>query len=162
MGRARRLSGFDYLGPHVYFLTVCTFERFAWFVEAACAQSATSQLLRTGRDYGFESIAYCFMPDHVHVLVEGLRQDSDFRKFVAMFKQRSAFDNLRLRPGRLWQEGYFERVLRGDDDVISIAAYIFANPLRSGLCDAFGRYEHLGSSRYTIDQLREAVQMPPR
>jgi REP element-mobilizing transposase RayT len=100
------------------------------------------------------------MPDHVHALVAGLRVDSDFQRFAGMFKQRSGFDHLSRRAGRLWQEGYFERTLRKDEDVERIAAYIVANPLRAGLCDAFGQYPHLGSSRYTIEQLREAVQTP--
>jgi putative transposase len=161
MGRALRISGFDYLGPYAYFLTICTFERFRWFADDVCAREVTAQLLRTSIDYRFEAIAYCFMPDHLHALVAGLAVDSDFRRFTAMFKQRSAFDHLRRRSGRLWQEGYFERTLREDEDIVATAAYIVGNPLRAGLCDAFGDYPHLASSRYTIEQLREAIQTKP-
>jgi putative transposase len=160
MGRAPRLAGFDYRGCYVYFLTICTFERVRWFADSECAREATTQLLRTSKDYSFELTAYCFMPDHLHALLGGLRADSDFRRFAAMFKQRSGFDHLGRRAGRLWQEGYFERTLREDEDVERTAAYILANPLRAGLCDVFGEYPHLGSSRYTIEQLREAVQTP--
>jgi len=78
-----------------------------------------------------------------------------------MFKQRSGFDHLAKREGRLWQEGFFEHVIRGEDGVKGVAAYILANPLRAGLCDMFGNYPHLGSSRYTIEQLREVVQIRP-
>jgi putative transposase len=160
MGRALRISGFDYVGPYAYFLTVCTFERMPWFADDDSARSATQQLLRTSCDYGFEVIAYCFMPDHLHTLVAGLRFDSDFRRFTAMFKQRTAFDHLSRRAGRLWQEGYYDRVLRENEGLEGVAAYILANTLRAGLCDVFGDYPHLGSSRYTVDQLREAVQTP--
>ena len=52
--------------------------------------------LRTAGAYQFAVIAYCFMPDHMHALVEGLATSSDFRRFVAMFKQRSAFRHRRL------------------------------------------------------------------
>jgi len=132
-----------------------------WFADDNAARKATEQLLRTSRDYGFEAIAYCFMPDHLHALVTGLRADSDFRRFTAMFKQRSAFEHLSRRPGRLWQEGYFDRVLREDDDIERTAAYILGNPFRAGLCHAFGDYPHLGSSRYTIEQLRVSLRIPP-
>ena len=117
--------------------------------------------MRTSRDYGFEAIAYCFMPDHLHALVAGVREDSSFPRFAAMFKQRSAFDHLSCRTGRLWQEGYFERVLLAEDDLQGIAAYILANPVRAGLCDRFGEYSHLGSPRYSVEQLRYAVQIRP-
>jgi hypothetical protein len=98
------------------------------------------------------------MPDHLHALVVGLTVDSDFRRFTAMFKQRSAFDHVRNRRGRLWQEGYFERTLREEETLELVAAYIIGNPLRAGLCPEFGDYPHLGSGRYTIEQLREAIQ----
>src|SRR5438105_8735972 len=147
MGRARRLAGFDYVGPYAYFLTICTFERVCWFADDACAREATAQLLRTSLDYRFETIAYCFMPDHLHALVAGISSDSDFRRFTAMFKQRSAFNHLNCRRGRLWQEGYFERTLREDEKIETVAAYIIGNPLRAGLCDVYGNYPHLGSSR---------------
>jgi putative transposase len=159
MGRAPRISGFDYIGPYAYFLTVCTFERNPWFADDDSARNATSHLLRTSYDYGFEAIAYCFMPDHLHALVTGVRPDSDFRRFVAMFKQRSAFDHIGRRSGRLWQEGFYERVLREDEALEGVAAHIIGNPLRAGLCDVFGDYPHLGSNRYTVEELRAAVQI---
>jgi putative transposase len=161
MVRPRRLDGFEYTGRNVYFLTACTFDRVPWFSDDACARDAIAQLLRTSTDYGFEMIAYCFMPDHLHALGAGTRADSDFQRFAAMFKQRSAFDHLAKREGRLWQEGYQEHVVLTDENIDSIAAYIVASPLRAGLCDALGQYPHLGSSRYTVEQLKEAIQMRP-
>ena len=161
MVRPRRFDAFDYIGVHTYFFTACTFDRIKWFSEDTCAGDASRQLLCTSGNYGFEVIAYCFMPDHLHALVVGTRVDADFRRFVSMFKQRSAFEHLKRRKGRLWQEGYLEHVVRSEENVESIAAYILANPLRAGLCENFGEYRHLGSSQYTIDQLREAVQTRP-
>ena len=159
MARPPRLPGFDYVGVHAYFLTISTFNRVPWFAVGECADACRQQLVRTSSDYGFDVIAYCFMPDHMHALVEAERDDADFRRFVSMFKQRSAHDHLGVHAGRLWQANYFERTLREGDDCEAVAAYILANPLRAGLCDRFGDYPYLGSSRYTIDQLHEAVQM---
>ena len=75
-----------------------------------------------------------------------------------MFKQRSGHAHLKAHSSRLWQENYFERTLREGDDYVAIAAYILENPLRAGLCDRLGDYPYLGSSRYTVEQLCEAVQ----
>jgi putative transposase len=138
-----------------------TRNRIPWFVQENCARDAIAHLLRTSADYGFDVIAYCFMPDHVHALAEATRADADFRRFVSMFKQRSGYGHLRAHAGSLWQENYFERTMQSDEDCLAVAAYTLANPIRAGLCDRLGNYPYLGSSRYSVDQLREAVQMRP-
>src|SRR5689334_12294982 len=112
MVRPRRLDDFDYVGPNAYFVTACTFNRVHWFAHAGCARDTSAQLLRTSSDYGFDVVAYCLMPDHLHALVAGNRADADFRRFTAMFKQRSAFAHAAKRKGRSWQEGYLEHIVR--------------------------------------------------
>jgi putative transposase len=162
MARPRRFDNFDYRGFHGYFVTACTFDRVKWFSREEVANDATTHLLRTASDYGFEVMAYCFMPDHLHAIAVGISADADFKRFMAMFKQRSAFAH--RKDGRLWQEGYFEHVIRSEELIQPIAAYILANPLRAGLCENFGDYPFLGSSRYTIEQLAEvaaALKGPP-
>jgi len=159
--RPPRIDGFDYLGPYAYFLTICTFSRKPWFVNRDDVNAAMSHLLRTGKAYGFAIVAYCFMPDHLHALVEGARVDSDFVRWTAMFKQQSAFAHLIKRRRRLWQPGYFEHVIRREEDYLGIAAYIVANPIRAGLCHELVDYPYLGSDRYTLDELREAIQVLP-
>ena len=52
---------------------------------------------------------------------------------VAIAKQKSGFD-FAMRDGyRLWQKGYYERVLRDEEASAEIIRYILANPVRSGL-----------------------------
>jgi REP element-mobilizing transposase RayT len=97
----------------------------------------------------------------LHALAEGTRHDSNFLKSVAMFKQRTAFAHAHGGRGRLWQESFFEHVIRQEEDFESIAAYIVANPIRAGLCRSATEYRHLGSSRYTLQELAEAVRMLP-
>jgi putative transposase len=102
------------------------------------------------------------MPDHLDALVDGTRPDSSFLKCVAMFKQRTAFEYARDRGEVLWHEGFFEHVLRSEDDLEAVAAHIVGNPIRAGLCSSASDYPYLGSSRYTVDQLAAAVQIWPR
>jgi REP-associated tyrosine transposase len=73
------------------------------------------------------------MPDHVHLLVEGLSASSDLKRFAKMAKQRSGGVHRRRCGQRLWQEGYFDRVLRDRDDPSAIARYIIDNPIEAGL-----------------------------
>lgn len=161
MGRKRppRIAGFDYIGVRAYSLAICNENRHPAFAIAANAESARSQFLQTAADYRFEILAYCFMPDHMHALVEGLRDDADFRRFVPMFKQRSAFDYRKVRHARWWQEGYYDHALRDDEPPIGVAAYILHNPVRVGLCATIAEYPFLGSQRYTIQELMDAIQI---
>src|SRR5437667_11386430 len=68
----RPLAGFSYVGMHRYFLTFYTRERGCCFADAASVGQTLSQIRRTATDESFEILAYCFMPDHVHLLVEAV------------------------------------------------------------------------------------------
>ena len=79
-----------------------------------------------------------------------------------MFKQRSAFEYKCVQKRRLWQEGYYDRALRNDDSRLGIAAYILDNPIRRGLSATIREYPFMGSDRYTLDELSDAIQIDPR
>ena len=131
------------------------------FAVAQCAGMARDQFLSTAAAYRLAVIAYCLMPDHMHALVEGLAEDSDFRRFVSMFKQRSTFASRRLGGAPLWQEGYYDHVVRAEQSYLSIAAYILNNPVRACLCRTVTEYPFLGSDRYTIEELVDAISIDP-
>ena len=101
-------------------------------------------------------VAYCFMPDHLHLLVEGKSDASSLLDFVRIAKQRSGFAYAKGFRTRLWQRYGYERVLRSDEERFFVAAYIVANPLRAGLVDDVRRYPFAGSDIYTMDELAEA------
>ena len=61
-------------------------------------------------------LAYCVMPDHVHVLLEGMTETADLRDAVARWKQRTGYIWRRCYGAQLWQPGYHDRVLREGDD----------------------------------------------
>jgi len=99
------------------------------------------------------------MPDHLHLLVEGLADDSDARKFISRAKQYSGFHFKAAFDVRLWQRYGFERTLRSDVSALSVARYILENPVRAGLVNRIDAYEFSGSNVYTMDQILEAVQL---
>jgi REP-associated tyrosine transposase len=93
------------------------------------------------------------MPDHAHILVEGLTAAADLRSFAKMAKQRSGGVYRRRFRERLWQEGYFERVLRDLDDAWECARYIINNPVRAGLVGLPHDYPFLGASEWSLNEL---------
>jgi REP element-mobilizing transposase RayT len=73
---------------------------------------ALEQIRITARRERFAVLAYCFMPDHVHLFVEGLHEHSDLKRFATVSEQRSGASHALSRGTRLWQEGYWDTILR--------------------------------------------------
>ena len=99
------------------------------------------------------------MPDHVHLLVGGLEESSDGRRFISLAKQLAAFHVARQFGVRLWQHYGYEHVLRGNEDTLAVARYIVANPLRAGLATNVFDYPFLGSDTHSLQEIVAAVQM---
>jgi putative transposase len=71
VSRPKRLAKFNYLGRARYFLTFCTHERQNVFRDGEVVERTLKQFRRTATIEKFAVLAYCFMPDHAHLLVEG-------------------------------------------------------------------------------------------
>ena len=157
MSRPRRLDGFTYVGLTRYFLTTCTHNRRPTFHDHDVATQTIDQFRTTSQDEQFALLAYCVMPDHAHLLVEGRSEESDFRRFAKLAKQRSGAAYAMRADQPLWQKGYYEHVLREDEDAREIARYIVANPVRAGLVESPDQYPHVGSDTWSIRELMEWI-----
>jgi REP-associated tyrosine transposase len=160
-GNPGHLRTFDYLGPHAYSLTFCTNQRTCHFLEKDRVHVVLEQFLRAAASTGFAVLAYCFMPDHVHLLIEGLTDASDCRDFIRLAKQLSGFHFKRAFGGTLWQRYGFERTLRNDEATLSVSRYILENPVRAGIARRVEDYPFAGSMRYPLEQVLDAVAMMP-
>jgi len=154
----QHVRGFDYTGPYRYFLTFCTRERARHFSNARHVALVCEQFQRASREQAFAVIAYCFMPDHVHLLVEGERDDADLKRFANSAKQYSGFYFRRATGLFLWQRYGFERTLRSEEATASVARYTIANPVRAGLVRSPVDYPFWGSFLYTREALLEYIQ----
>lgn len=153
----RHLPAFDYIGPHRYFLTFCCLDRHKAFTAAEPVDLVMSHFLRAAGDENMAIIAACFMPDHVHVVVEGSREDSDLKRFVARAKQLSAFHYKQRFKKTLWQRYGYERVLREEESTRQVVAYVLENPVRGGLAKTVYDYPFIRSSEYTREMLIDYV-----
>jgi putative transposase len=151
------MPGFDYLGKYTYFLTICTLDRCLAFREDAFARYVIGRFRRTARSFAFAIPAYCVMPDHVHYLLEGRSAAADFRGFVKSAKQSTGQTYAHKQKRRLWQEGFFDHVLRPEEPEILIARYILENPVRAGLVRRVQDYPYLGSDVWPIDEILNAA-----
>jgi REP-associated tyrosine transposase len=149
----QHLKAFSYVGFYRYSLRFCTDYRRQVFTSQSPVDLVRSLILRSATEEQFAVIAYCFMPDHLHLLVEGQAEDSDCKRFIARSKQYSGFYYTRQFGTRLWQRYGFERVLRDNEQTFVIARYILENPVRAGLVAAIEEYPFVGSFVYTLPEL---------
>ena len=111
-------------------------ERAAWIAETLQAESNLHQFLVD---------AYCVMPDHLHFLAFGRAPTSNLVVLARSFKQKTAYVYQQETGVRLWQKNYYDHVLRANETSNHVAAYIWMNPVRKGLCKNFEEYPFSGS-----------------
>ena len=154
-GKPEHLEGFSYVGIHRYSLTFCTKDRKRLFIDKAAVDLVLAQFSRAATEWEFAVLAYCFMPDHVHLLVEAQAEHSDCKQFIARAKQYSAFYYSKQFKQPLWQRYSFEHVVRDNERSTTIARYILQNPVRAGLVTSIADYPFVGSLVWPMPELLE-------
>ena len=147
-----RLPGKEYLGTKSYFLTICCEKRVPLFADAERARLVAGAIQNCVEKTGFRLHAYCVMPDHAHVLVEGIDGQTDGRIFARRFQQKTGFLLRDTTAGRIWQRSYYDHILRRAEDCDDVAWYIWMNPVRKRMVQVAWDYEFSGS---------ETVDWPP-
>ena len=127
-----RLGEFDYKGRFAYHLVGVTHER-TLLLRDGVATDVVEAIEEAAKRESFEVLVYCVMPDHVHVLAMGTSDHSDAIRFVQRFKQSSGYSFKQHTGRQLWQQSFFDHVVRGDEDLLPIARYILGNPVEAGL-----------------------------
>jgi putative transposase len=144
-----RLPRDQYIGRRIYLVTVCCKGRRPVFALSRRCEIAIETLRTVSTAMHFLVHAYCIMPDHVHFLVEGATETSDLHALVTRWKQRIGY-RLRLASvPELWQERYYDHILRKAEDADGVAWYIWMNPVRKGLVDSPAQYPFSGS--FTVE-----------
>jgi putative transposase len=93
----------------------------------------------------YRLMAYCLMPNHVHLLMESLSMEKATHQgksakypvtdTLRLLKGRTAHDcNLNLkRNGSFWQHESYDHYVRDEDELARIIQYILNNPVKAGL-----------------------------
>jgi REP element-mobilizing transposase RayT len=139
--KATRLSCHDYATPGAYFVTVCAARRGPVFgrlhgetvVLDAVGSIVAAQLAGVAdRLPGVSLDAWIVMPDHLHAIVLLEQGRSRLGSVVGAVKSGSTRESRAHRaPGRLWQRGYYDHVVRDEADLERVREYITTNPVRA-------------------------------
>jgi REP element-mobilizing transposase RayT len=158
-GKPPHLRTFDYTGFHRYSLTFCTDRRRRLFTQHAAVNLVLSQISRAAEEQRFAVLTYCFMPEHVHFLVQGECETADCKRFISLSKQYSGYLYSQTFKEKLWQRYGYERTLRNDEQTLTVARYILNNPVRAGLVRNPTEYPFVGSLVYELKDLLESSQV---
>jgi putative transposase len=85
-------------------------------------------------DIRYRLIAWCLMPNHVHVVIELTNGHSltDIVRSWKSFTARRA--NILLgRSGPFWHRDYFDRYMRNEEHLAQTVEYVEMNPVKAGL-----------------------------
>jgi REP element-mobilizing transposase RayT len=96
----------------------------------------------------YRLIAWCVMPNHVHVLIETFTGwplpivIHSWKSFTA-----KAINSHLGTSGMVWMEDYFDRYIRDDTHLAAVIAYIHNNPVKAGLVATPEEWPYSSASR---------------
>ncbi len=147
-----RLKGYDYSSNGAYFITICSHNRECLFGEIVGAtlfgrpnnpdKMIEKWLLELENKYNCIKIdKYIIMPNHIHFIllissVTGDHMGSPLHEIIDWYKTMTTNEYIRgvknnLYPifeKRVWQRGYYEHIIRNEQEYLKIWEYINTNP----------------------------------
>ncbi len=138
-GRFLRIGRFSKPG-HSYLVTCVVKDRHPVFTDIHIGRMVVSEMRRLHDSNVVQSLAWVVMPDHLHWLFE--LQSGSLAALMQSLKGRSSFaiNKVYGRNTLIWQKGYYDSGVRGEVDLMEMARYVIANPIRSGLAGCEGDY----------------------
>ena len=124
----------------IYLLTANTLGREPVFRDYTLGRLVVHQF-KQAQDDGFaDSLAWVVMPDHFHWLIQLNKGSLGQLMCQAKSLSTRAINSVTGRSGSLWQQGFHDHALRKEEDLVKLARYVVANPLRAGLVEKLGDY----------------------
>lgn len=139
-GHLKRL-GRIWIPGAVYFITACTWGRNRILATPAFHEVFRREWALARKRHGWLVGRYVIMPDHVHFFcteqAAGVRHD--LSRFIGGWKEWTAKETRGIvrDSGPLWQEEFFDHVLRSDESYGEKWAYVRENPVRAGLVNSW-------------------------
>jgi putative transposase len=91
--------------------------------------------------------AFCIMPNHVHLVCMPLEKEKDcfhsLTEILHSLKRHSARQaNLILgRTGTFWQDESYDHIVRDQNELERIIAYVLSNPVKAGLVEDWTQWK---------------------
>ena len=92
----------------------------------------------------YELVAYCLMPNHVHVVLTLPDEAPPLIRTLQSLKAHTALraNQLLHRTGPFWQRETYDHIVRGAEEGRRIVAYVLNNPVKAGWVDNWEQWPH--------------------
>jgi REP element-mobilizing transposase RayT len=119
----------------IYFITTCTFRRRAILASKRVASILIDEWRSAHNRHGWAIGRYVIMPDHVHFFCSaelGVKRLATFMQAWKQWTSKRIAREVKL-SGTVWQEEFFDHVLRSSESYSQKWDYVKGNPVRAGL-----------------------------
>ena len=138
-----RLPRIVYFQGRAFFITIGTHNKSPWFrLYPLLCDSATQYLCALASNCNVKVYAWCIMPDHIHLLVQGKM----IIEFIRRFKGKMTPEFRKIEPQqKLWQRSFYDHAIRKEESLSDVASYIWENPVRAKTIEKPNEYLYSGS-----------------
>jgi putative transposase len=154
-----------------YFFTIVTHQRKQLFLHAKAPDLFLESLNHVNKFHPFSSLAYCILPDHIHLLWKMPVNDAEYstriseikkkfsKYFIAEYGTSNFINQSQKNRGEtgIWQRRFWEHYIRDEEDLERHINYIHYNPVKHGLVDqvnewsASSFFDYVEQGYYTYD-----------
>ena len=145
-----------YVPGAIVFITQVVYRRLPVFGQPPFVELLRQNLNETKRHHPFVVLGYCFLPEHFHLMIRPTG-GSTFSVIMHSLKPNFTKDYKACfglsGSMKFWQKGFWDHVIRDEDDFQRHLDYIHYNPVKHGLVQ---RPEDWPDSSYARWQARGA------
>lgn len=153
--KLHRLPDKMYVGNKAIAFTICVKDNKKLFTSDKVFNVFEKELLTALENHKCSAHVYLFMPDHLHLIVKGKTVDSNIKKSVELFKQKTGFWLSNNMLEYKWQKDYYDHIIRDDEDIRNQIKYILYNPIRASIVGNWMEYKFKGSTTYNFDEWKD-------
>jgi putative transposase len=137
------------IGRVTVMFTLCVINRAPALADPSLVRRLVDQLESATAKHWCTVPIYTFMPDHIHLLMLGLNEDSDTYAAMATFGHE-----IGMRVGDVkFQKDFYDRIVRWFEGWEKEAWYIACNPVRAGLTEDPLKWPFTGSIGHDIREV---------
>jgi len=130
----RRARIYDSNNP--YFITMCIHEKQSILLKANIPDTLITSMQWFISSGEITFLGFVIMPDHLHWSF-ALNKDCTLDRVISRYKSFNTkeINKIMGRSGKVWQDGYYDHLLRDIGDFKIKLNYMHNNPVRKGLSE---------------------------
>jgi putative transposase len=156
--KQHRLPREAYRGEITVALTACIQNAMTLFTTPEVVNPFIDRLRSASQRSHCHVLIYCFMPEHLHGILQGFDASADTWRAMVDFKQATGYWLGQNKPATPWQKDFYDHIIRADEDLAAQVRYFANNPVRRGLVAHWQDYPFTGSIGIDLDLVFDGIR----